>query len=478
MMNKTISNPHHDHSHQRIFQSNTGLHQKEILLLIPICVIAVLENVLVCVMIFLYRKLRNTTNIFIFGLCVTNCLFAGVLLPMHCFQKTNEAYLYLTIIIILIYICNLTGVTLERYVAVTRPLHYVNIITKPRAIRIVLACYLLPTIYCLIPMAWQSVQTSLVHKVYITFTLVVFLILPLMFILVVYARVYQETHKFFKKHKALFFETSQSKTENQAEQKTETNFLEVTCFFLCICNKNIAERSSVRHQGDSSSLTNSSECDLFIENVSPRDTFQRSSLYKHVLQISASDSQTNSTTSATSQITTKVIENNGSESETEVFEQSIKELKCKLKQSRSFDGPNTRCPSKKHRSKSENHSPISSRLINKSSNATSLDSFKINYSRTCKKAKAKLIELKASSAFAMVSLTYMFTWLPVVYMTFLEVIDQLHHIPTWMSTTSVYTIGFGAMMDPLLYGFLLRDFRKAINSTIKKRKKSTEWLTR
>ena len=196
--------------------------------------------------------------------------------------------------------------------------------------------------------------------------------------------------------------------------------------------------------------------------------------------MSASESPTLTVgaTNPTNQATTKVIENKCPESETEVFEQGITELKRNLKQSQSFDGPITRYPNKKHRSKSQNHSPTASQLLNKSSNTTSLDSLKMNYSKTCKRAKAKLTELKASSAFAMVSLTYMFTWLPVVYMTFLEVIDQLHHIPTWLSTTSIYTIGLGAMIDPLLYGFLLRDFRKAIKSTIKKRKKSKEWSIR
>ena len=128
MIQNTSLEKHHLHSHQKIFEASTGYHQREIFLL-PICGLSVLENLAVCSMIYCYRSLHNTTNVFIFGLCITNCLFAGVLLPMHCFERANEAYLYLTIIIILIYICNLTAVTLERYIAIIRPLHYVNTVS-------------------------------------------------------------------------------------------------------------------------------------------------------------------------------------------------------------------------------------------------------------------------------------------------------------------------------------------------------------
>ena len=457
MIQNTSLEKHHLHSHQKIFEASTGYHQREIFLL-PICGLSVLENLAVCSMIYCYRSLHNTTNVFIFGLCITNCLFVGVLLPMHCFERANEAYLYLTIIIILIYICNLTAVTLERYIAIIRPLHYVNIITKKRAVRVVIACYLLPTIYCLIPMAWDGSRQTIGHKIYISITLVVFLILPLIFILSVYFKVYRETHKFYKKHRTLFQNknTLYKKDKDMSNEEQETSLLQEASFICCLFTKKIKETSSFKYyNSDIESNSKTSESEIMLNNPSMLLT-QQSSLYKSVLRTSIEVDESSMFGGD------DVFENNNEDGE---------RVNKEHEKNKNISYQETPLMNNNFQKKPDQRLTDSIRHRMSSGTSNSLGSFKAQYVKKRRKAKARLTELKASLAFAMVSLSYMFTWLPVVYMTFLEVIDRTDKIPVWLSTISIYTIAFSTMIDPLVYGLMLRDFRQAIKSTLRKRKK-------
>ena len=79
------------------------------------CVIAVISNVFVCYLIVTKERLKTVTNMFVFSLCLCDILFAGVLVPAHCFFQQTLAYQFLVIITVLIYIGNLTSATFERF---------------------------------------------------------------------------------------------------------------------------------------------------------------------------------------------------------------------------------------------------------------------------------------------------------------------------------------------------------------------------
>ena len=77
-------------------------------------------------------------------------------------------------------------------------------------------------------------------------------------------------------------------------------------------------------------------------------------------------------------------------------------------------------------------------------------------------------ELQASVAFGIITFTYMFTWLPVVVMTFNVVIERPELTPPSLAVFSIFTIAINALSDPLLYGLLLRTFRKTIKTRIRR----------
>ena len=43
------------------------------------CVVAVASNLFVCYLILTVRRLKTTTNVFVFSLCICNIMFAAVL---------------------------------------------------------------------------------------------------------------------------------------------------------------------------------------------------------------------------------------------------------------------------------------------------------------------------------------------------------------------------------------------------------------
>jgi len=240
MMNNTILN---------LFKNETILqfenHTEDVLyiphiILLFICFLAISENLGVCLIIYHNQRLHTPTNYFIFSLCITNILFTGVLVPMHVLAGSNPIYLFLNIIIILMYICNLTAITFERYISITYPLRYYQIITEKRTIRIIIICYLLPTLYCLIPLAWKAEQTLIIHKVYMTITLVVFLIIPLIFILGVYGKVYHATHTFFARHrKHIVIDTSKEDCDSDSDESDldSFNYIWQELKFICCLHK-------------------------------------------------------------------------------------------------------------------------------------------------------------------------------------------------------------------------------------------------
>ena len=107
-------------------------------------------------------------------------------------------------------------------------------------------------------------------------------------------------------------------------------------------------------------------------------------------------------------------------------------------------------------------------LYSKDSQDSSRDGFCPRRNRQAK-LRAILDEVRASTAFAAVAFTYMFTWIPVIYMTFMEAIGQMNRVPVKaISDMNIWTIALNAALDPIFYALILRNFRKVIKKQFKK----------
>lgn len=121
--------------------------------LVLVMALALFGNTLVCVAFYRSTNLRCVTNVFIVSLAVTDILVAAVSIPVwlviqntECINNVNACgpillafWRCLDILFSTASIMNLCAISCDRFIAITSPLRYAQIITKNRAI-IALIC--------------------------------------------------------------------------------------------------------------------------------------------------------------------------------------------------------------------------------------------------------------------------------------------------------------------------------------------------
>ncbi|XP_066918381.1 octopamine receptor beta-2R-like [Clytia hemisphaerica] len=365
-------------THNMTTWSNTTLPQvsdRPLEMIIPLmlsCVVAVLANSFVCFLILRVERLRSATNVFVFSLCLCDILFAGVLLPMHCFYQHDLVYQFLTLITVLIYIVNMACTTFERLICITKPMRYLTYLTKTKAIRIVITAWIFPALYCCIPLSWHNNTQILIHKLYLVFSLLVFLLLPFVFIAYVYIRICGEIKR-LNRHNP---HNSSSLSEQLRSSKRKCSLASITS---CLLVKRDSTVDKDKIQVDLCTDDRSSDC-----------------------------------TSITS---------------TEITSTSDRRT--------SFNKKPTAVRSKKSKKSSRS-----------------------------KKKK----EIRASLPFAITTFMYMFTWLPVIYLTILDTIDRLDLAPMILLHFSIFAIALNAVCVPFIYGLLLPGFRLTLFRMFTKQK--------
>lgn len=181
---------------------------------IPLGILAVfivLENFLVCFLVYRFRKLRTFTNGFVVSLALSDILFGAVLIPVNISDQFNPVNDYLISFILFANVTNLFAVTLDRYLAVMNSLRYSYNMTK-YFVKILIIAWLLPVPLCLLPLLWQ--KDSTMHVVYLFFIVIV-VILPYIFILFAYIKIFREVGRQVKNLAKL------AKYENPSEAARE-----------------------------------------------------------------------------------------------------------------------------------------------------------------------------------------------------------------------------------------------------------------
>ena len=404
------------------------------------CVVAIASNTFVCYLILTVHRLKTPTNVFTFSLCVCNISVAGVLLPMHCFFMGTLAYQFIVLITVLTYIGNLTAVTHERLFSITNPFRYRAKMTKSRALKITIIAWIVPMIYCILPVLWGSNTTALVHKIYIIGTLVIFLVLPLIFIFFVYVKVCFEIKKMYEYYQSIAIDKMEKKGRNLRKHTQMLRFFKknirkkcVTCTCLRGNSQEIvAETNRMESQARVIYAVESNE------HKSTEWSTEKES--KEEISAPVETSETYVTLLSISRV-------GGASTGRETPENSQTERK-----SISWEPLNDMSgATEEHVSSCDNSG--------KKSNARR---------SSLGRLKQRMNELKASLAFAAVAMTYMFTWVPVIVLTFLDVLDRMQLAPPSLFVFSIYAIAINSLLDPFLYGLLLRNFRMTIAKIFKK----------
>ncbi|EDO39083.1 predicted protein [Nematostella vectensis] len=164
--------------------------------------IITVENLFVCYIVYRFRNLRTFTNGFVVSLAFSDALVGGILLPLELARYTSPpgvatAEGYFISIILQANVFNLLAVTFDRYLAVMKPLTYIQFMDK-HFVKLPLLAWIVPVVISLIPLTWKTDISSTTHRVYLICILILGIVLPYCLILFAYVRIFREVARLVK----------------------------------------------------------------------------------------------------------------------------------------------------------------------------------------------------------------------------------------------------------------------------------------
>ncbi|XP_046752730.1 octopamine receptor Oamb [Diprion similis] len=138
-------------------------------------VMVVLGNVLVILAVYHTSKLRNVTNMFIVSLAVADLMVGVAVLPFSATWEVFKVWIFGDIwcsvwLAVDVWMCtasilNLCAISLDRYLAVTRPVSYPQIMSPKRARLLVATVWVLSFVICFPPLVgWKDKEVHAPHN--------------------------------------------------------------------------------------------------------------------------------------------------------------------------------------------------------------------------------------------------------------------------------------------------------------------------
>ena len=189
-------------------------------------VMVVVTNVFVCALVCFNKTLRTYTNWLVLSLAVSDILTGGVLLPMVLTKPTSLVTDYFTALILLSVVANICAVTYDRYVATIKPLLYPYLAPKLLK-RTLVVVWLIPTIYSVLPLAWDTNSTKTIHIVYIVCLEFFGVVVPYIFITFAYVRIFRQVRRSLTMRKN--FESAREQRRERRRVSTDAQVAKVFC---------------------------------------------------------------------------------------------------------------------------------------------------------------------------------------------------------------------------------------------------------
>ena len=194
-------------------------------------VIIVVANCSVCALVCFNKTLRTYTNWLVLSLAVSDILTGGVLLPFILIKPTSLVTDYFTALILLSGVGNICAVTYDRYVAIIKPLRYQDLAPKFFKEAIVVS-WLIPTIYTVLPSAWDKNPTKTIHIVYLVCLELFGVIVPYIFLTVAYVRIFRQVRRSLTTRKESVREQRKERRRISSDAKLAKVFCIVSTAFL------------------------------------------------------------------------------------------------------------------------------------------------------------------------------------------------------------------------------------------------------
>ena len=189
-------------------------------------VIIVAANCFVCVLVCFNKTLRTYTNWLVLSLAVSDILTGGVLLPIVLIKPTSLVTDYFIALILLSVVANICTVTYDRYVAIMKPLLYRYIAPKLLK-RTLVVTWLIPTIYSVLPLAWDTNPTKTIHIVYIVCLEFFGVVVPYIFITFAYVRIFRQVRRSLTMRKN--FESARQQRRERRRVSSDAQVAKVFC---------------------------------------------------------------------------------------------------------------------------------------------------------------------------------------------------------------------------------------------------------
>lgn len=180
-----------------------------------VIIVALLGNILVCSAILIHERLRTTfTNYFIFSLSLSDIITASIAMPMDVDQVLKnyewtygEAMCNIFTVAYLIAaplsILNLLAVSIDRYNAITNPMHYTNIMTPKVVVASIFSLWTYAILFTVIAIAgWPMYPSSVLNgtchfnikPAYSVVSSVINFVIPTIVMCVLYWKIYKVAH--------------------------------------------------------------------------------------------------------------------------------------------------------------------------------------------------------------------------------------------------------------------------------------------
>ena len=189
-------------------------------------VIIVVANCSVCALVCFNKTLRTYTNWLVLSLATSNILTRGVLLPIILIKPASLMTDYFIALISLSGVANICAVTYDRYVAIIKPLLYPYLAPKLFK-RALVVSWLIPSIFTVLPLAWDTDPTKKIHIVYIVCLEVFGVVVPYIFITFAYVPIFRQVRRSLTMRKD--FEPAREQRKERRRISSDAQVAKVFC---------------------------------------------------------------------------------------------------------------------------------------------------------------------------------------------------------------------------------------------------------
>ena len=189
-------------------------------------VIIVVANCSVCALVCFNKTLRTYTNWLVLSLATSDILTRGVLLPIILIKPASLMTDYFIALISLSGVANICAVTYDRYVAIIKRLLCPYLAPKLFK-RALVVSWLIPSLFTVLPLAWDTDPTKKIHIVYIVCFEVFGVVVPYIFITFAYVQIFRQVRRILTMRKD--FEPAREQREERRRISSDAQVAKVFC---------------------------------------------------------------------------------------------------------------------------------------------------------------------------------------------------------------------------------------------------------